>query len=138
MTDFKPGRDKDSDETEDHVAPKNIDASVDAPEGVWVDVPKGMVIAPGTEVDKDGVLRLETGELAIWHHRCKFHPLCDRVRDKEKFVKLEEVVYLIPEGVDESGERKGAPWCPDCITKMAEDDQRKQLQEIFRTKTGEN
>lgn len=138
MSEFKPGRDKDSDETQEHVAPENPERSIQAPDGVWVDVPKGMVIAPGTEVDPDGVLRLETGELAVWHHRCKFHPLCERVTDREKFVTLEEIVYLIPEGVDESGERKGAPWCPDCIIKMAEDDQRKQLQGLFRNNKGNN
>ena len=130
---FRKGRKSESDEKEGHVRPVDIDTTVQASSGVWVDVPKGMVIAPGTEVDDAGVLRLESGELAVWHHRCKFHGPCERyTTGEENFVKLEEVLYIV------TGKGKGAPWCPNCITKMAEDEKRKQLHEQFRGSKGNN
>lgn len=111
--DFRQGRQPDSDETQVHVTPADIDRSVEVPVNLFVDVPKGMVLAPGAVVDDDGILRREeTGELAIWHHRCKAggHGPCKRYTDPTKFVQPEEVMYV-----------SGAPWCPDCVEKMRED-----------------
>ena len=120
---FKPGRQSDPDEVETHIQPRDISRSVEAPSGVFVDVPKGMVAVPGAEVDGKGILRKsETGELAIWHHRCPQHGPCDRYTSgPDNFVAEDEVVY-----------RDGAPWCPDCLAKEAEDENRKKLQEMFR------
>jgi thiol-disulfide isomerase/thioredoxin len=88
-----------------------------------------MIAVPGAVVDADGIMRREnTGELAIWHHRCKFHGPCERYTSgPENFVKLEEVVYI-----------DGAPWCPDCVQKMVEDSKRKELHEMFRGNTESN
>lgn len=126
---FKPGRQSDPDEVETHIRPTDISRSVEAPSGVFVDVPKGMVAVPGAEVDAKGILRKsETGELAIWHHRCPQHGPCDRYTGgPDKFVSEDEVVY-----------RDGAPWCPDCLKKEAEDEKRKELQKVFRNNTGAN
>lgn len=127
--DFKPGGLGDDDETESHITPNDIEKSVNAPAGVFVDVPRGMVAVPGAEVDDNGVLRKsETGELAVWHHRCAFHGKCERyTTGPENFVREDEVVYI-----------NGAPWCPDCVKKEQEDVERKQFQELFREKAPEN
>ncbi|AEL98009.2 hypothetical protein CL65_gp097 [Mycobacterium phage Patience] len=124
---FRPGRDRDSDETADHIRPVDKTRSVEAPAGQFVDVPRGMIAVPGAIVDEQGVLRRETGELAIWHHRCKFHGPCERYTDKTKFVQPEEVVDIA-----------GSPWCPDCVDKMQEDAKRKKVHEMFREKLEEN
>lgn len=119
---FKAGRKSDYDETEGHVTPVDTTRSVEAPAGQFVDVPKGMVAVPGAVVDDKGVMRREdTGELAIWHHRCQYHGPCERyTKGPGNFVKEEEVVHIA-----------GAPWCPDCVKKMQEDSERKKIIENF-------
>lgn len=109
------GRDNDSDEKEGHVRPLRDDRSIDAPEGVWVDVPRGMVAAEGTYVDENGVLRMVgSGNLAIWHHRCKaVHTVsCDWTTDDPSELNT---TYA-----------PGAPWCPICVDKMKLDEIRKE------------
>ena len=127
---FRKGRKSDSDENEGHVRPIDTTKSIEAPAGTFVDVPKGMIAVPGAVVDREGLLRREdTGELAIWHHRCKVggHGPCERYTDPTKFVQPEEVVYI-----------DGAPWCPDCVQKMVDDSKRKELHEMFRGNTESN
>jgi hypothetical protein len=126
---FREGRKGDSDENEGHVRPIDKTTHIEAPAGQYVDVPRGMLAVPDTKVDENGILRRETGELAIWHHRCKTggHGPCERYTDHSRFVQLEEVVYI-----------DGAPWCPDCVEKMKDDDKRKNLQELFRVQAEEN
>ena len=125
---FRAGRRRDSDEKESHIRPEDITKSIEAPSGQFVDVPCGMVAVPGAIVDDKGIMRKDTGELAIWHHRCKFHGPCERwANGPENYVKEHEVVYI-----------NGAPWCPNCIDKMEVDKKNKVLQEIFRGKKEEN
>lgn len=128
---FKAGSKGDSDESAPHVTPKRTDAHIEAPAGTFVDVPQGMIAVPGAVVDKHGTLRREeTGELAIWHHRCKFdgHGPCERYTSgPSNFVTEDEVVYIA-----------GAPWCPDCVKKMQEDTERKKLHDMFRGNTESN
>ena len=109
---WKRGRDNDSDETEGHVAPVEPSKSVNAPEGQWVDVPKGMIAAPGTYVDEEGYLRcVSNGAYAAWHNKeCPIRHL-----DKEQIVH----------------DTNGAPWCPDCYMKNEQERERKKIAAIF-------
>lgn len=120
MSDFETIFSGDADEIEPHLTPKEPGTSparhsVQAPDGQWVDVPTGYVAVPGCEVDKNGILRRETGELAIWHHRCKKHGPCERYQvasdGSNNFVTLEEIVMI-----------EGVPWCPDCVQKQFDDE----------------
>lgn len=119
---WRKGRDSDSDERAEHIRPVATGQSVEAPAGKFVDIPRGFVAVPGAVVDDKGVMRREdTGELAIWHHRCQYHGPCERyTKGPGNFVKEEEVVHIA-----------GAPWCPDCVKKMQEDSERKKIIENF-------
>lgn len=124
---FEEGRKGDSDEKDAHVRPTDDQVSVNAPAGAWVDVPKGMVAVPDTYVDDDGILRRAGGgEVAIWHHRCKVHGPCERY-SLGNFLRADEIVYV-----------NGAPWCPDCLVKSAEDKRQKELIEKVRESFGNN
>lgn len=101
---FEPGKDSDADEVlagEKHIKPTNLGKSVQAPEGSWVDVPKGMIAAPGTYVDEEGYLRHSSNDAyAVWHRGG-----CPIIH-----VGKEEIVFDI---------MTGAPWCPVCHNTMA-------------------
>lgn len=126
LGDFVPGRKADSDELKDHIRPSSVDETVNVPEGEWVDVPKGMVAAPGTYVDSFGVLRSSgDGSCVVWHNRgCQ-----------KRGIQPHEIIY---------GENK-APWCPKCWEenepkrqKKAQESKVKKLFDLFRGKTNTN
>lgn len=74
----------------------------DIPVGEWVDVPKGMTIAPDTYVDAHGVLRSSVNHaIAVWHNRTRGNPPCGY-----RVTKSSEIVY---------DPDTGAPWCPVCF-----------------------
>ena len=79
---------------------KNVEANT------WVDVPKGMLLAPDTYVDISGVLRSSVDDsCVVWHLKS-----CNKTGIHES-----EIVY---------DEKTNAPWCPTCW-------QRKMLKEHF-------
>lgn len=90
------GRERDSDETHDHVRPAMTEVTVEAPGGVWVDVPKGMIVAPGTYVDEHGVMRSNSDDSVVAWHRLG----CQR-----RGLKPEELIK----------DSNNAPWCPECF-----------------------
>lgn len=105
---FKPGRESDSDEKaagEKHIRPKNTKASVNLPSGEWVDVPKGMVAAPGTYVDDHGVLRAQSDDSCVTWHQIRRDDNGNKIHCQRRGIKPEEIVY---------DPATGAPWCPEC------------------------
>ena|ERR1700759_193950 len=77
----------------------NSGESVEVPVGEWVDVPAGMVAAPGTYVDGSGVLRSSSNHaIAVWHNRKRGRPPCDF-----RVIRPDQITYV-----------GGAPWCPRC------------------------
>lgn len=75
----------------------------------WIDVPKGMILAPDTYVDISGVLRSRVDDsCVVWHYKG-----CVKTGIHES-----EIVY---------DEKTNAPWCPICW-------QRKVLKEHFNAK----
>lgn len=110
---FRAGRQSDSDEAavgEVHVQPKNKNSSVEIPAGQWVDIPKGMVAAPGTYVDDHGVLRsVKDDSCVVWHSVTKLENpktgFLENVHCQRRGIQPEEIVY---------DPATGAPWCPEC------------------------
>lgn len=120
---FEPGREGDSDETEGHVTPVDITRSVNAPAGQWVDVPQGMVAAPGTYVDDKGVLRAESDDsCVVWHV-----PGCE-----VKGIQPEQIIYDVA----------GAPWCEKCYmsfeAKREAVAEKERLREMFNERVKRN
>ena len=69
--------------------------------GKWVDVPRGMLLAPDTYVDIRGVLRsVKDDSCVVWHYKG-----CAKTGIHES-----EIVYD-PE--------TNAPWCPKCWQKKS-------------------
>lgn len=99
---FEQGRHPDSDEAESHLQPSNRNRHIEAPTGRWIDVPDGMVAAPGTYVDDHGVLRSVSDDSCVVWHR----PGCT-VRG----IRPDEIIY----------NANGAPWCPRCATEIAQE-----------------
>lgn len=83
--------------------------SVNAPANTWTDVPQGMVAAPGTYVDSEGVLRLEQGDsCVVWHNgNANCGPTGQR-GDYKKVIQPREIIY---------DPATGAPWCPMCFAR---------------------
>lgn len=93
---FERGREADTDEARTHLRPSEINRSVEAPTGDWVDVPRGMLAAPGTYIDDHGIMRDSSdGSVVVWHRTG-----CNR-----RGIQPHEITY----------DGAGAPWCPDCI-----------------------
>lgn len=109
---FRKGRKGDEDEKEGHVRPIDTTKSIEAPAGTFVDVPKGMVYAMDTYVDKQGVLRsIGDDSCVVWHY-----PKCQR-----KGILPHEIVY---------DQNTGAPWCDKCAVATA-------IRTIVEHETGE-
>lgn len=67
--------------------------------GKWVDVPRGMVLAPDTYVDISGILRSsKDNSCVVWHFKDCF----------KTGIHESEIVY---------DEKTNAPWCPTCWNK---------------------
>jgi hypothetical protein len=73
-----------------------VSSNFDVPVGEWIDVPKGMLAAPDTYVDRDGVLRdSRDHSCVVWHIKgCA-----------KRSIHPSEIVY--------DPDTK-APWCPKC------------------------
>jgi hypothetical protein len=70
--------------------------SHEVPVGEWVTVPRGMVVAPDTYVDAEGVLRAVSDDsCVVWHNKG-----CEK-----RGIHASEIVYD-PE--------TNAGWCPKC------------------------
>lgn len=105
---FKQGRGSDSDEKalgQKHLRPKNAKASVNLPGGKWIDLPKGMVAAPGTYVDDNGVLRDSKDNSCVVWHNIKRNEKGGKIHCQRRGIQPEEIVY---------DPDTGAPWCPEC------------------------
>lgn len=104
---FTEGRQHDSDERiGSHARPTDLTKSVNAPANRWVDVPKGMVAAPDTFVDSEGVLRSAgDSSCVVWHNGGGG---CGPSGNKGDYLKGIEPVDIIYDD-------KGAPWCPKCF-----------------------
>lgn len=81
-----------------------MQSSHEVPVGEWVIVPRGMVVAPDTYVDSDGVLRASGDDsCVVWHNKG-----CEK-----RGIHASEIVYD-PE--------TNAPWCPNCWAKKTLND----------------
>lgn len=90
---------------------KTIPTHIQVPAGEWVDVPRTHVMAPGTYIDDEGVLRASSdGSVAAWHTKG-----CYR-----KGLQPSDLIY-----------RNGAPWCPDCSKNLDDREKMKKLATIF-------
>jgi hypothetical protein len=109
---------------EGHLVPKDTTKPVEAPAGKWVDVPKGMVAAPGTYIDADGVMRaVGTNACVVWHNGpWRRDGKCTKGR-----IVPEEIIY---------DPVTNAPWCPVCWVRECElriGDTAKKLHDMFST-----
>lgn len=87
------------DENQPHVQSTDKQISVNAPEGVWVDVRAGQRTAEGVYADPDGILRDEGDHsIVVWHFKPR--------KCVKKIAHSGEIVYH---------PRTKAPWCPDCL-----------------------
>lgn len=143
MNEFKPGIIGDDDEIkigEEHVTPANRKGSQNAPAGKWVDVPRGMVVAPGTYVDEAGVLRSVSDDSCVvwhdvWYEDVPPNPLISgsvwsRLRRScnRTGIRPSEIVYD-PE--------TGAPWCDKCWERKEKELEAKKIldEELTEWKT---
>ena len=82
--------------------------SHEVPVGEWVTVPAGMIVAPDTYVDAEGVLRAAHDDsCVVWHNKG-----CEK-----RGIHASEIVYD-PE--------TNAPWCPNCWEK-------KRIESLFKS-----
>ena len=73
--------------------------NISVPIGEWVEVPKGMIVAPNTYVDAHGVMRSSVDHsCVVWHNKG-----CER-----RGIHASEIVY---------DPATSAPWCPTCWEK---------------------
>ena len=120
----------DNSENQPHLTPARVDKSVNAPVDQWLDVPKGMVAAPGTYVDDHGVLRSEGDHsCVVWHlGRNKKTGLSLCRRGEPPKVQPEEIIYDV----------NGAPWCPQCYEDREHERERKKIEGIFKADVNPN
>jgi len=114
---FEKGGPSDSDERaagQRHIQSRDISKTVRVPDGEWVDIRVGQVVAEGTYLDDEGVLR-STGDnsCVVWHNKgggCGPSRVFGEYRKK---ILASEIIY----------DENGAPWCPQCVA----DNQRKKI-----------
>lgn len=98
-------------------------ASINAPAGQWVDVPKGYTVAPGTYVDDQGVLRQGGDKQRPGYGSCVVWHLKGCVK---KGILAEDIVYDV----------NNAPWCPDCYMDREFEKERQKIRGIFSADHG--